>query len=310
MEKQIKASIIVAVYNVKPYIRRCVDSLLNQTYQNIEVILVDDGSMDGSAAICDEYAAKDNRVKVIHKQNGGVSSARQVGLDASTGDYIIHADPDDYVDGNMIESLLNKATATDADLVTCNFFMNERLMPQCYNDSQDLLKRLVNVEVICVCWNTLVRRSFIEKHEISFTPNWLCMSEDFLFICRLLVAGAKATHLPHAFYHYWVTNSGSLTNRRSEKKLRSIMTVVSEMEKMLPAEKYDNFYTRKKYAVLYAYHGKMFSRISTVYPEIHTRMSNEGNWEFRHMFGCCPAFTYYLSRINYYIHQFSKIIHQ
>ena len=168
------------------------------------------------------------------------------------------------------------------------------------------MDKLVNVEIICVCWNTLVRRRFVLDHHVTFTPNWLCMSEDFLFICRLLVAGAKATHLHKAFYHYWVSNKESLTNKRSEKKLKSIMTVIDEMDKMLLAKRYDNFYIRKKYAVLYAYQGKMFNKISTVYPEIHGRMIAEGNWETRNMFGKFPALTYYLSRINHYYHRLVK----
>ena len=94
--EQYKVSIIVAVYNVEKYISRCLDSLQVQTHKNIEVLLVDDGSKDASGIICDKYAANDLRFKVIHKENGGVSKARQTGLDAATGDYIIHADPDDY----------------------------------------------------------------------------------------------------------------------------------------------------------------------------------------------------------------------
>lgn len=231
MNEQYKVSIIVAVYNVERYIHRCIDSLLKQTYRNIEIILVDDGSTDGSPAICDEYAAKDNRVKVIHKPNGGVSTARQAGLDACTGDYVIHADPDDYVDADMIESLLTEALTTDADIVTCDFYMNEQVMKQHYKGSAELLKKLISVETICVCWNSMVRRDFIVKHHVAFTPSWLCMSEDFLFICRLLVAGAKAVHLQRPFYHYWVSNAGSLTNKRSEKKLLSIIAVIDELGK-------------------------------------------------------------------------------
>lgn len=306
MNEQFKITIIVAVYNVEKYIQRCVDSLLKQTHHNIEIILVDDGSKDKSSEICDQYVQKDERVKVIHKLNGGVSSARQAGLDAATGDFVIHADPDDYVDADMLELLLYEAINTNSDIVTCDFFLNEQVKKQDYKDSSDLLDKLVNVEIICVCWNTLVRRRFILDHHVTFTPNWLCMSEDFLFICRLLVAGAKATHLHKAFYHYWVSNKESLTNKRSEKKLKSIMTVIDEMDKMLLAKRYDNFYIRKKYAVLYAYQGKMFNEISTVYPEIHGRMIAEGNWETRNMFGKFPALTYYLSRINHYYHRLVK----
>lgn len=300
MNEQYKVSIIVAVYNVEHYIHRCIDSLLKQTYRNIEIILVDDGSSDNSPAICDEYAAKDNRVKVIHKPNGGVSTARQAGLDACTGDYVIHADPDDYADGQMIASLLQKAIDTNADIVTCDFYMNEKVMPQLYKNSSELLRNLIDVESICVCWNTFVKRSFISEHNVSFTPSWLCLSEDFLFICRLLVAGATAVHLPMAFYHYWVTNGESLTNKRSEKKLKSIIGVIDELGKIVNGKDYDDFYIRKKYAIQYAYHAKMFSRIRTVYPEVHSRMKANGNWETRCMFGKFSMFVYYYSRIRYY----------
>lgn len=300
IKEQHKVSIIVAVYNVERYIHRCIDSLLMQTYHNIEIILVDDGSTDNSPVICDEYATKDNRVKVIHKPNGGVSTARQAGLDACTGDYVIHADPDDYADEQMIASLLLKAIDTNADIVTCDFYMNEQVMPQSYKDSNDLLKRLINVESICVCWNTFVRRSFICEHNISFTPDWLCMSEDFLFICRLLAAGATAVHLPKAFYHYWVTNGESLTNKRSPMKLKSIMEVNNELGKIVNGKDYDDFYLRKKFAVQYAYQAKMFTCIKNIYPEVHSRMKSNGNWETRNMFGKFPMFVYYYSRIKYY----------
>ena len=103
--KESVVSIIVPVYKVEKYVRQCVDSLLAQTYRNIEVILVDDGSPDNCGAICDEYAAKDCRVKVIHQQNGGVSVARQTGIDHATGEYSIHADPDDWVELTRLRNL-------------------------------------------------------------------------------------------------------------------------------------------------------------------------------------------------------------
>lgn len=302
-----KVSIIVAVYNVERYMRRCMDSLLAQTYHHIEVILVDDGSTDGSSAMCDDYARKDGRVKVIHKSNGGVSTARQAGLEAATGDYIIHADPDDYADPAMVEELLAKALQTNADIVTCDFFMNEKLMSQNYTDSADLLRRLIDVSCICVCWNSLVRRQFVVEHAVSFTPSWLSMSEDFLFLIRMLVAGAAATHLHKAFYHYWVGNAGSLTNHHSPKKLESIKAAISEMGRLVDAKDYDGFYNRKKYAVMYAYQGRMFSIVPTLYPEIHDRLRAEGakdrhhglDWQLSHALDH-PRQTYYKSRIRHY----------
>lgn len=288
--------------------RHCVDSLLAQSHRNIEVILVDDGSADGSPAICDDYARRDSRVKVVHKPNGGVSTARQAGLEAAIGDYVIHADPDDYVDPMMVEELLAEALRTDADIVTCDFFMNERLKAQNYTDSADLLRRLVDVSCVCVCWNSLVRRQFIVDHGIAFSPSWLSMSEDFLFLTRMLVAGAKAVHLHKAFYHYWVSNAGSLSNRHSPKKLESIKAVIAEMGKLVDASDYDGFYNRKKYAIMYAYQGKMFSLLPTLYPEIHGRLRAEGEkdgrysltWQLSHAVGH-PRTTYYKSRIRHYL---------
>ena len=130
--KEAVVSIIVPVYKAEKYIHQCIDSLLAQTYSNIEVILVDDGSPDNCGKICDEYAAKDCRVKVIHQQNGGVSVARQTGIDHATGEYSIHADPDDWVELNMIEELVAKAVADNADMVICDY-ISEGLYGQTYN---------------------------------------------------------------------------------------------------------------------------------------------------------------------------------
>lgn len=304
MKEQYKVTIIVAVYNVENYIRRCVDSLLAQTYENIEVLLVDDGSRDRSPAICDEYADKDARVKVIHKLNGGVSSARQVGLDAASGDYIIYADPDDYVDNEMIETILHEALKTNADMVTCDLYMNEQYKAQRYSNSEELLKKLINVEIICVCWNTMIRRRFIVEHNITFTPDWLCMSEDFLFLIRVISEGAKSVHLSKAFYHYWITNSSSLTNKRSMKKLQSLIAVVDEISRIINPVDYDDLFIRKRMIIEYAFESKMFSQIKNLYPEIHHRLRTDGHknpcfsleWNLSHAVGVFPAFFYYMSR--------------
>ena len=114
-------SIIVPIYKVEIYLRKCIDSIVNQTYKNIEILLIDDGSPDNCGIICDEYAKKDERIKVIHKENGGLSDARNYGIEASTGDYIIFIDSDDYVSESMCENLLICALENNADIVSCNF---------------------------------------------------------------------------------------------------------------------------------------------------------------------------------------------
>lgn len=112
-------SVIIPVYNVENYLRRCLDSVLNQTYKNLEIILVDDGSTDGSAAICDEYLLKDNRIKVFHKENGGQSSARNFALDIMQGEYICFIDADDLIHIDMIKDLYDCAVSNDADMSLC-----------------------------------------------------------------------------------------------------------------------------------------------------------------------------------------------
>ena len=114
-------SIIVPVYNVEKYLDKCVQSLLNQTYKNIEIILVDDGSPDNSGIMCDEYAAKDSRVKVVHKQNGGLVSARNAGFDVMTGDWHMYVDSDDWIDLNTCEKLIAAINRhPDEDMVFFN----------------------------------------------------------------------------------------------------------------------------------------------------------------------------------------------
>lgn len=118
-----KVTIIVPVYNVEKYLRRCVDSLLSQTYSNIEIILVDDGSPDGSPDICDEYAQKESSIKVVHKKNGGLSSARNAGIEAASGDYLTFVDSDDWIASDTIQYSLNKMKEHSADVIQNEFKM-------------------------------------------------------------------------------------------------------------------------------------------------------------------------------------------
>lgn len=126
-------SIIVPVYNVKKYLPKCLDSIVNQTYKNLEIILVDDGSIDNSGDICDEYAKQDIRVKVIHKENGGLSDARNKGLDIAKGEYIGFVDSDDYIDEDMYEYLYNFAVENNLEVAmcaSCNVYQNKIIYPK------------------------------------------------------------------------------------------------------------------------------------------------------------------------------------
>ena len=278
-------SIIVPVYKAEKYIHQCIDSLLAQTYRNIEVILVDDGSPDNCGKICDEYAAKDSRVKVIHQQNGGVSVARQTGIDHATGEYSIHADPDDWVEPNMIEELVTKAVADNADMVICDFYRESKSdrIHVCQNPGDDLsasavLRKILSQQLHGSCWNKLVNRSRIEG--IGFTPEDLCILEDELYNIRILARKIKVSYLPKAFYHYRVENEHSLCNTISEKSFKSKVKAVSEIESFCLANvagiAFLDFIPIKRNVLFDALRTKRYEVLRELYPEQKEAMIKSG----------------------------------
>ena len=278
-------SIIVPVYKAEKYIHQCIDSLLTQTYRNIEVILVDDGSPDNCGKICDEYAAKDSRVKVIHQQNGGVSVARQTGIDHATGEYSIHADPDDWVELNMIEELVAKAVADNADIVICDFYRESKSEKtyDCQNPGDDLsasavLRKILSQQLHGSCCNKLVNRSRIEG--IGFTPEDLCILEDELYNIRILARKIKVSYLPKAFYHYRVENEHSLCNTISEKSFKSKVKAVSEIESFCLANVAGivslDFIPIKRNVLFDALRTKRYEALRELYPEKKEAMINSG----------------------------------
>ena len=273
-------SIIVPVYKAEKYIHQCIDSLLAQTYSNIEVILVDDGSPDHCGKICDEYAAKDYRVKVIHQQNGGVSVARQTGIDHATGEYSIHADPDDWVNPNMIEELVTKAVADNADMVICDY-ISEGLYGQTYNSSNlpsclstdDLIHRLLFQQLHGSCCNKLVKRVYYNS--VAFTPQHICIYEDLLYNVRLLRQNIKTSYLPKAFYHYRTSNTDSICNNVTDRGIASKKDVIGVLSSELSIKEEDLYVLKKSvlYDLLQTNHA---NQLQNTYPEIHNCIRTEG----------------------------------
>ncbi len=203
MNNQPLVSVIVPVYKAETTIHRCIDSLLAQTLKDFEIILVDDGSPDRCGEICDEYAKKDSRIKVIHQPNSGVSAARQAGIDNASGEYAIHADPDDWVESLELEELYMKAKEDDADMVICDFYENEDIYHK--QEPSSLDSKVVLCELFKQlhgsCCNKLIRRTCYSDYGVRFPDN-IYFSEDHYVICALLVHGVKVSYLPKAFYHY------------------------------------------------------------------------------------------------------------
>ena len=213
-----KISVIVPVYKAEAYLHRCIDSILAQTFKDFELLLIDDGSPDRSGEICDEYARKDCRVKVYHKSNGGVSSARQYGLDNAIGEYVIHADPDDWIDADMYEKMYNVAVENNADMVICDFqFESPKSRISIYQNFQHLdnisvLKKIYQY-MYGSCWNKFIKRSCLTLYNIHF-PLDLFYGEDLFVNTCLLSFPIKIEYVPSAFYHYdQVLNNNSLVRR-------------------------------------------------------------------------------------------------
>lgn len=221
MNKGYKVTIIVPVYNVEQYIEKCVDSILRQNYKNIEIILVDDGSTDLSGEICDAYGKKDTRVKVIHKSNGGLSSARNAGLKIASGEYISYVDSDDYVEESFIQELLSLCVDNNRAFSCisfrefseeCESVMRENAKPIVYNE-EEFIKKIVsddsaNKITYCV-WSKLFRRDIIEGLIFPEGKTY----EDILYTTTAVVNARGCVFKDIALYNYRI-REGSISKSK------------------------------------------------------------------------------------------------
>lgn len=266
-------SIIVPVYNAEKYIHRCIDSLLAQTFSNFELLLVDDGSPDNSGAICDEYAKKDDRIKVFHKENGGVASARQFGIDNACGEYTIHADPDDWAEPGMLEELYKKAKETDADMVICDFYV-DTLKESVYRSqkvsaetSQEVLDDLLFHRLHGSLWNKLILLACYTDFNVRFVEK-LNYCEDYLVCVKMLMHNIKTTYLDKAFYHYdQIVNNDSITRKFSAKTLEQLKMFVTSLEELIP-EKEEIILSNKLGIKFSVFEANMPKEFKSLYPEV------------------------------------------
>ncbi len=223
-------SIIVPVYNVEGYLKRCVDSILSQTYSNIEIILIDDGSTDSSGQLCDEYQKKDNRIKVEHKQNGGLSSARNAGLDIATGDYIAFIDSDDWVEPNFIERLRTLLIETNSDMSACTFCRTKGDIAQrlCFDTSVEII---TNKKFDCAfkeesyagyACNKMFKREIFEKNELRFDEK-IFHGEDSPFVVEFLQYVQKIAFTKEDLYYYYFREDSITKSVRLTDKYLSIL---------------------------------------------------------------------------------------
>lgn len=254
-----KISIIVPVYNVQDYLEKCLDSILNQTFTEFEVILVDDGSQDASPSICDEYAIKDSRIKVIHQDNKGVSHARNRGLNLATGDYIGFVDPDDYIDERMYEFLVHKIEEVGADLAICSFSVVKKddVIPHNNGTEYQLFNQEQAIEYyfnerLPFDYSFLCNKLFHKKlfKEIRLNPK-LSVQEDSEVLIRILDLCSSIVYIPHSLYFYYVRIDSATQSKLNLKQLTvadSLYEVYKYTKHNLP--KYSN-YALNKYLLYY-----------------------------------------------------------
>ncbi len=267
-------SVIVPVYNVEKYLPKCIESIRHQDYTDLEIILIDDGSPDNCGAICDEYASRDSRIRVIHKANGGLSDARNVGIDASTGKYIACVDSDDLVGHTYISRMIELMT-DDVDLVVCAPFL--------FSDENELKNvNTANVEkpdIFCPAealkellrqhgydfepsaWGKLYRRELF-GNDLRFPFGKYC--EDLAITYRLVDRSRKIVRTKEKLYYYRQRSNSILNSRFNDKQL-SILEIADEMRE----------YILKTYPEL---RKNVNSRVISAYCHILIRLPNEPEW--------------------------------
>lgn len=227
-----KISVVVPVYNVEKYLRKCLDSLVNQTFKDYEVIIANDGSTDLSQEIIDEYVSKYPMIKCYQKKNGGISSARNLALDHATGDYIAFVDSDDYVELNFLEKLYEKAKSNDSDVVICDYYaLNEEVKR--YTKCRMNMSKDEKIEFLLsppMVWSKLVKKEIMDK--LRFTEG--IFYEDLEICVRMMPLVNKVSFVEEPIYDYYVHHSGSaMTQKSFNNHLLDIFTVLEKSKKLL-----------------------------------------------------------------------------
>ena len=240
-----KVSVIVPVYNGQDTISTMVDSLLNQTLRDIEILLIDDGSTDKTPAILDSYGQKDERVRVFHKPNGGVAMARQLGVNNALADYSIHADADDWVEADMLEEMYNLAVKENADIVIADYY-NSTKKGEVYKKqkikslkSSDILKDILQGRLFGGLCHKLIRHSLYKKYDACFFEG-INYCEDVLICAQILKNdNVSISYLPKAFYHY-IQNEASITHCISRKSFEGLLKYKAKLNEILGNQGYSS----------------------------------------------------------------------
>lgn len=249
-----KVSVIIPVYNVENYLQKCLDSVINQSLKDIEIICINDGSTDSSLNILKSYASQDNRIIIIDKPNEGQGIARNLGIDKAKGDYISFIDPDDYIELDMYEKMINQAKNLNSDIVICdlikvdektkqskdfNFFIEAKTVIKTKkikvvpnkNISRDIIDKTLLVSP-CYSWNKIYKTSLLKDNKIYFSNRRIY--EDCIFILKSHILAQNISYINKAFYNYFIRKTSTI--RSSSSKLNEIIKTIKEIKTYLKEE--------------------------------------------------------------------------
>lgn len=229
-------SVIVPVFNVENEIDRCVKSIITQTYQNLEILLIDDGSTDHCPDICDQHAKEDSRIRVFHKKNGGLSDARNFGLSKAQGDYILFVDSDDYIQNDACEKLIH-LTANGVDIVVgeCRQIKNSivtyqkhsNIVPfKKYSSKEYIISSIKKNELFFPIWLNLYRKDFLIQNNLFFKKGYYF--EDMEFTIRFWLNNPIVVYLNYPFYNYVIRSGSIMTSSAKEKKQKDSLAILQE----------------------------------------------------------------------------------
>lgn len=274
-------SIIIPVYNIEKYIRRCIQSIINQTYRNLEIIIVDDGSTDNSGTVCDELAKADARIIVFHKMNGGLSDARNYGIEKAHGDYIGFVDGDDFIHPQMYELLLYTTLCEESDIVACESVReNEHDFCESHFDAEELKKRVIVIKpekavispwkIGVNVWNKLYKAALF--NEIRYPVGKLC--EDEFVYHQLICATKQITFLDIPLYFY-ENREGSIMDGINEKRIKDGNEALLDRVSFIAEKKWTEIlpYAIMNYCDFCIFHyrnlKKYYNRYSKITEELH-----------------------------------------
>lgn len=278
MMDMIKVSVIVSVYNVEKYIEKCLDSLVNQTLKDIEIILVNDGSTDGSQKIIEQYMKKYDNIRCIEKENGGAAEARNLGILKASGEYVGFMDSDDYIELEMFECLYKKAKEKNYDVVECNLhheFPDGTIdTEECkeYTETKQLLMHGRNV-----VWNKIYKRDWLLKSKVTFPVG--VIYEDLAFYSKLVANITSIAYVKPAFYYY-VQHSDSI-NRSQNLKTLDIIPVLQDVKDYYKDKGlFDKYQNELEFLFTKILLLSSFNRICHIPQKRDRHMALDKNWHF------------------------------